>query len=605
MPEIKVLSQETINKIAAGEVIERPMSVVKELVENAIDAGANAITVEIEDGGTTLIRVTDNGCGIARDEVETAFLSHATSKIRTAEDLARVDSLGFRGEALPSIAAVAEVELITKQKGALLGTRYLISDSGKGSLTEIGAPDGSTFLVRSLFHHTPARRKFLKTEKTEAGYCSALLERIALSHPDIAFQFISNGQVRLHTAGNASEKDLIYHLYGKEVASSLIPVEAENEHLRIEGYIGKPEVTRGNRNYENVFVNGRYVKSNVLSRGIEDAYRTYLMQHQYPFTVLSFTLDGEEVDVNVHPQKTELRFREAEGVYEFVRKTLAEKLSEKELIPEVPIAPQKAKENQAISPEQKKKAAPEPFEEKRLRELRAYVRESSPYEQKYEYRTEKRETALKQEEKIEQQTLPFFSEKAKPEYRILGQAFRTYWIIEMGEKLYLIDQHAAHEKVIFERLMKRRREQQHPRQQISPPVVLTLSLSEETTLKTYLSDLEELGYEISSFGGNEYAITAMPSDILGLDEKQFFVEMLDDLTENGRLRDTETLYMKIATMSCKAAIKGGDPISEAEFRSLLDEMLTLDNPYNCPHGRPTTISMTRYELEKKFKRIVS
>lgn len=605
MPEIKVLSQETINKIAAGEVIERPMSVVKELVENAIDAGANAITVEIEDGGTTLIRVTDNGCGIARDEVETAFLSHATSKIRTAEDLARVDSLGFRGEALPSIAAVAEVELITKQKGALLGTRYLISDSGKGSLTEIGAPDGSTFLVRSLFHHTPARRKFLKTEKTEAGYCSALLERIALSHPDIAFQFISNGQVRLHTAGNASEKDLIYHLYGKEVASSLIPVEAENEHLRIEGYIGKPEVTRGNRNYENVFVNGRYVKSNVLSRGIEDAYRTYLMQHQYPFTVLSFTLDGEEVDVNVHPQKTELRFREAEGVYEFVRKTLAEKLSEKELIPEVPIAPQKAKENQAASPEQKIKAAPEPFEEKRLRELRAYVRESSPYEQKYEYRTEKRETALKQEERIEQQTLPFFSEKAKPEYRILGQAFRTYWIIEMGEKLYLIDQHAAHEKVIFERLMKRRREQQHPRQQISPPVVLTLSLSEETTLKTYLSDLEELGYEISSFGGNEYAITAMPSDILGLDEKQFFVEMLDDLTENGRLRDTETLYMKIATMSCKAAIKGGDAISEAEFRSLLDEMLTLDNPYNCPHGRPTTISMTRYELEKKFKRIVS
>ncbi len=593
MPEIRVLDPETVNQIAAGEVIERPMSVVKELVENAIDAKATRITVEIEDGGVTMIRVTDNGCGIPAKEVETAFLSHATSKIQSLQDLLDIKSLGFRGEALPSIAAVADVELITKTREALLGTRYRIANSSEGTLEEIGAPDGSTFLIRGLFSQIPARRKFLKTEKTEAGYCSSLMERIALSHPDIAFQFISNGQIRLQTAGNAKEKDLIYHIFGREVASQLIPVEAENGFMKIKGYIGKPVVTRGNRNYENYFVNGRYVKSNLISKGIEDAYRSYLMQHQYPFTVLSFSVNGEEVDVNVHPQKLELRFKGPENVYEFVKDVLSEKLLEKELIPEVPLAEKRAKETVSEKKESLP-VAPEPFETKRLEAVKQYVRLDSPYEPKYEVREEPR-----------QETLPFFSEKAAPSYKILGQAFRTYWIIEMEEKLYLIDQHAAHEKVIFERLMKRKREKEALSQQISPPQILTLSLTEENILKEYMDDFCSIGYEFSHFGGNEYAMTAVPADTYGLDEKRLFLEMLDDLAENGRIRDTEELYLKIATMSCKAAIKGGDEISEAEFRSLLDEMLSLENPYHCPHGRPTTISMSRYELERKFKRIVT
>lgn len=597
MPKIQVLDQETVDRIAAGEVIERPASVVKELVENAIDAKANRITVEIKDGGLSLIRVTDNGTGIPQEEVKTAFLSHATSKIKNAEDLLNITSLGFRGEALPSIAAVADVELITKTRTALLGTRYLIANSREISMEEIGAPDGSTFLVRSLFSHIPARRKFLKTDRTEAGYISALMERMALSHPDISFQLINNGKLSLKTAGNHRETDLIYHIYGREVASQLLRVEAESGSMRLTGYIGKPAVTRGNRNYEHFFVNGRYVKSSLLAKGVEDAYRSYLMQHQYPFTVLSFSVDGEEVDVNVHPQKLELRFQGPETVYEFVRSVLSEKLEEKELIPEVPLT-EKAKPLPS-EPEIVTLPKAEPFEEKRIEKkqldaVRSYVQKDSPYEKKYEKKYEAR-----------QETLPFFSETAKPKYRILGQAFRTYWIVEMDEKLFLIDQHAAHEKVIFERLMKRKRENRSPSQQISPAMILTLSLSSETALLDNLQAFRALGYEIQSFGGREYAISAVPTDIYGLDEKQMFVEMLDELAAGGKLSDTDELYLKIATMSCKAAIKGGDEITEPEFRALLDEMLTLENPYNCPHGRPTTISLTKYELEKKFKRIVS
>ena len=606
MPEIRVLEKETIDMIAAGEVIERPSSVVKELVENAIDAGATAITVEIRDGGMELIRVTDNGCGIKKEQVPLAFYAHATSKIRTAGDLENILTLGFRGEALSSIAAVSRVELITKTADSLLGTRYVIEGAKEKSLEEIGAPEGTTFLVRSLFYQTPARRKFLKTPQTEAGYIHTLLQHIALSHPGISFQLLAQGQTKLYTSGNDSAQEIIYHLYGKEIASSLIPVDQEEGSMRLTGYIGKPVVTRGNRNYENYFVNGRFVKSDLIAKGIEDAYRTYLMQHQYPFTVLSFTVDGKDVDVNVHPQKLELRFSNGEALYRFVSESIRKTLKETELIPESTF---EAEEKETALPREESfprraltaasdsripmidHVHAEPFEKERFSALservREEIREDSPYEPKYE-----------------QQTFSFFTEETKKHYRILGQAFSTYWIVEMGEKLFLVDQHAAHEKVIFERLMKRKAANENASQQIAPPILLVLSTAEEDALQRFLPELQGIGYEIEHFGGSEYRITAVPDNLYGLNEKQLFLEMLDDLTENQKLSDPDELYLRIATMSCKAAIKGNERISTEEFAALFDEMLTLDNPYHCPHGRPTTIQMSRYELERKFKRVI-
>ena len=606
MPEIRVLEKETIDMIAAGEVIERPSSVVKELVENAIDAGATAITVEIRDGGMELIRVTDNGCGIKKEQVPLAFYAHATSKIRTAGDLENILTLGFRGEALSSIAAVSRVELITKTADSLLGTRYVIEGAKEKSLEEIGAPEGTTFLVRSLFYQTPARKKFLKTPQTEAGYIHTLLQHIALSHPGISFQLLAQGQTKLYTSGNDSAQEIIYHLYGKEIASSLIPVDQEEGSMRLTGYIGKPVVTRGNRNYENYFVNGRFVKSDLIAKGIEDAYRTYLMQHQYPFTVLSFTVDGKDVDVNVHPQKLELRFSNGEALYRFVSESIRKTLKETELIPESTF---EAEEKETALPREESfprraltaasdsripmidHAHAEPFEKERFSSLservREEIREDSPYEPKYE-----------------QQTFSFFTEETKKHYRILGQAFSTYWIVEMGEKLFLVDQHAAHEKVIFERLMKRKAANENASQQIAPPILLVLSTAEEDALQRFLPELQGIGYEIEHFGGSEYRITAVPDNLYGLNEKQLFLEMLDDLTENQKLSDPDELYLRIATMSCKAAIKGNERISTEEFAALFDEMLTLDNPYHCPHGRPTTIQMSRYELERKFKRVI-
>ena len=518
MAEIRVLDKATIDLIAAGEVIERPSSVVKELVENAIDASATAITVEIKDGGMELIRVTDNGCGMEKEQVPLAFYSHATSKIRSAADLDEIRTLGFRGEALSSIAAVSRVELITKPAEALLGTRYVIEGAREISIEEIGAPNGTTFLIRSLFYQTPARRKFLKTPQTEAGYIHTLLQHMALSHPDIAFQFLSHGQTKLYTAGNSSAQEIIYHLYGKEIASSLIPVDAAYGSMRLSGYVGKPIVTRGNRNFENYFVNGRYIKSDLIAKGIEDAYHTYLMQHQYPFTVLSFTIDGKDVDVNVHPQKLELRFSNGEEIYRFISESIQECLKETELIPKATFEKDSVEVHEetaipgasrsTISPNGRSDQADalshaEPFERERLLKLRETIRteigQDTPYEPKYESR---------EKDRYEQQTLPFFSEESKQQYRILGQAFGTYWIVEMGEELFLIDQHAAHEKVIFERLMKRKAEKEPLSQQIAPAMLLALTTAEEETLQKYLSDFRQIGYEMEHFGGSEYRITA-------------------------------------------------------------------------------------------------
>lgn len=618
MPNIAILNQETIDKIAAGEVVERPCSVVKELVENAIDAGSTAITVEIKEGGISFIRITDNGCGIERDQVAVAFYRHSTSKIRSAEDLLTVKSLGFRGEALSSISAVARVELITKTYDELTGTRYVIEGSKELSNEEIGAPDGTTFIVKDLFYNVPARRKFLKTAQTEGSYISDMVEKLALSHPDISFKFINNNQTKLHTSGNGNRKDIIYHIFGREISSSLLEVKHECEYFKVEGFIGKPVITRGNRNYENYFINGRYVKSNILSRAIEEAYKSFLMQHQYPFTVLYFTFFSE-LDVNVHPTKMELRFDNNNEIYVELCDTIYAILSRKEMIPEVPVdstpAPKKIVHEY-------KEPIPEPFEKRRINEVRA-AESRSVYGQSVtsavkDYsaiepavKTPKTSIAYEPAQVVTgtQQTLGdydkvFLTESAKKQFSIIGQLFKTYWLIEFEDKLYIIDQHAAHEKVLYEKTMARLANKDFTSQRISPPIVMTLDARESEMLEKYRPQIEQFGYEVEHFGGKEYMISAIPDNLFNIDMKDLFIEMLDDFSNATGRQTPDIITEKVASMSCKAAVKGNDKLTLPEINKLIDELLSLDNPYNCPHGRPTIISMSKYEIEKKFKRIV-
>ena len=643
MPNIAILNQETIDKIAAGEVVERPCSVVKELVENAIDAGSTAITVEIKEGGISFIRITDNGCGIERDQVAVAFYRHSTSKIRSAEDLLTVKSLGFRGEALSSISAVARVELITKTYDELTGTRYVIEGSKELSNEEIGAPDGTTFIVKDLFYNVPARRKFLKTAQTEGSYISDMVEKLALSHPDISFKFINNNQTKLHTSGNGNRKDIIYHIFGREISSSLLEVKHECEYFKVEGFIGKPVITRGNRNYENYFINGRYVKSNILSRAIEEAYKSFLMQHQYPFTVLYFTFFSE-LDVNVHPTKMELRFDNNNEIYVELCDTIYAILSHKEMIPEVPVdstpAPKKIVHEY-------KEPIPEPFEKRRINEVRA-AESRSVYGQSVTSaakapavneqltdNTSKMQTAKASASALvagtgnsveltpetstayepaqvvtgTQQTLGdydkvFLTESSKKQFSIIGQLFKTYWLIEFEDKLYIIDQHAAHEKVLYEKTMARLANKDFTSQRISPPIVMTLDARECEMLEKYRPQIEQFGYEVEHFGGKEYMISAIPDNLFNIDMKDLFIEMLDDFSNATGRQTPDIITEKVASMSCKAAVKGNDKLTLPEINKLIDEHLSLDNPYNCPHGRPTIISMSKYEIEKKFKRIV-
>ena len=780
--QISVLDQSTIDKIAAGEVVERPASVVKELVENAIDAGASAVTVEIKGGGISFIRITDNGSGIARDQVPLAFLRHATSKIRQVEDLASISSLGFRGEALSSIAAVSQVELITKPHEDLMGTRYVIEGGREKGLEDVGAPDGTTFLVRNLFYNTPARAKFLKTPATESGYISSFIEQLALSHPYISFKYIQDGKTKLHTSGNDNLREVIYQVYGREITRELIEIHdvSPDGEMEISGFIGKPTVNRGNRNFENYYVNGRYVKSKVLMKAIEDAYHTYTMQHKYPFTALVIQIRGDDVDINVHPTKMEVRFSRQEEVYRQVFQTIRQALQQKELIPEVSVSDDSSKSSGQKEPPEKK--APhangaEPFEIHR-RQMEAAARgrnvnlpfsrtsrtggtdrmpdadlrsgrsdaavpgsplhtemekapivsgrepaaegnipttdganrmtventhaasapnqamlgntqaalglnqvtagnaqagsapnqaepenmrtapgtnqaaeektpttgaggsspaqpettgeghplnrsmppeKTEPVRQQADTRQPQpmlRETGSYQtaspkprepEEKPVQMELfdgKLLSQEARSRHRIIGQVFDTYWLVQMEDKLYIIDQHAAHEKVLYERIVAQIKRREVTSQLMSPPLIISLNLQEQEKLKRYLDVFASLGFEIEAFGGNEYSIRSVPQNLYGLTRREMFTEILDHLDDNPSDATLEVLSDRLATMACKAAVKGNTSLSAQEARALIDELLELENPYTCPHGRPTIISMSRYELEKKFKRIV-
>ena len=656
MPEIQLLDQATINQIAAGEVIDRPSSVVKELLENAIDAKATAITVEIKDGGISFIRITDNGCGLEKDQVRKAFLRHATSKLHTIDDLLDIGSLGFRGEALSSIAAIAQVELISKPPEAMLGISYQIEDGEEKSLTQIGAPDGTTILVRNLFYHVPARKKFLKTAATEGNYINQLMENMAMLRPDISMRFINGGQNKLYTSGNGRLKDLIYTIYGREISSNVLEINYECPLFAVTGYIGKPIISRGNRTFENYYINGRFVKSRLIAAAIEQAYKPFMMQHRYPFTVLHIKIKPELIDVNVHPAKMEVRFQQENEIYELLAGAIENTLRGKEFIPDV------SDDGKAEKKVQEKQKLPEPFEQRRLQAMKEIIppppaEHKTQSEQKLprneeqpkvpsklsepvcEYKAEKKHTIKDSDskwesasgihkrigqdvsqtvnqmptqpeqklEKPEQQTLftePLLSEKARIHHRLIGQLFDTYWLIQYGNQLYIMDQHAAHEKVNYERLMEAYRKKERITQFVSPPMVISLTRAEEAILEEFKSEFERIGFTIEPYGGREYAISEIPANLYGINEKELFLEMLSDLEDRGSMQPSELIASKLASMSCKAAIKGGQKISFQEADALVSQLLTLENPYACPHGRPTIITMTKYELEKKFKRIV-
>lgn len=704
LKKIAVLDQNTIDKIAAGEVVERPSSVVKELVENAIDAGATAITVEITDGGKKLIRITDNGSGMDAEQVPLAFLRHATSKIEKVEDLTHIASLGFRGEALSSIAAVSQVELITKTPSGISGTRYVIEGGKEQSLEEMGAPEGTTFLIRNLFYNTPARSKFLKSDMTEAGYINTLMEQLALSHPEISFKYIQNRQVKLSSSGNYSVKDVIYSVYGREIAKALLDVSYENDFMKIEGFVGKPEISRGNRTFENYYINGRYVKNKIITKAIEDGYKGLVMQHKFPFVSLRIEMDGNDLDVNVHPAKREVRFARETEVYTAIYETVRKVLTHRELIPQVSVG----KDEPTPRTEQIKPGnIPEPFEVKRRQEMYGHLNRTAniashaaptaseirstapvpsiPYNKptngtasygsaesahnssassadKYKRVDSLRENPVygsqpftKEEEEMFSGTLkdgrnensvaetadyevisekpaesappevdnePIKSQKQEPpkqlelfeerllapesrsRHRLIGQLFDTYWLVQFEDNFYIIDQHAAHEKVYYERFVKQFQSQNIQSQYVSPPLIVSLSLEEENLLKANKKYFRDFGFEIEPFGGREYSISAVPSSLLGMTEEELFLEMLDHLTADGSKDAFEIFASRLATMACKAAVKGNHSMSPQEADKLIDELLTLENPYNCPHGRPTIIAMSKTEIEKKFKRIV-
>lgn len=599
---IQVLDQKTINQIAAGEVVERPAAVVKELVENAIDAGATAITIEIKEGGISFIRVTDNGSGINRNEIKTAFLRHATSKIRSLEDLLRVNSLGFRGEALSSIAAVAQVELITKERGEITGVRYEIHGGIEKAWEEIGCPEGTTFLVRNLFYNTPARRKFLKSKTTEGNYIQDLVLRYSLAHSDIRFTFMTDGRNKLQTSGDGQVKTNIYYNYGSDVTKCLIPVEQERNDIRLYGFVGKPELSRGNRSFINYFVNGRYIKSPIITKAIEDAYKEFLMNHRYPFVTLFLEIDSHFIDVNVHPTKMEIRFTNQEEIYHFFYDTIYDALKNITLIPEVGLEPEKKQKTVMPVPSQKRTA--EPFEQ---------VRQESDYKSEPDYAPV---SYTSPEKKVDLTSSNLFTQlnllkeeiitEDVPRFRIIGQVFDTYWLLEYESELLIIDQHAAHEKVLYEKLMRRLKEKKGITQNLAAPVVISLSGREQEVLKENREIFQQIGFTIEPFGDREYIITGIPADFLNIPSRELFLEMLDSMLEEraGDKRNPEMVLDHCATMACKAAVKGNNRLSFAEAKALFEEMLQMEQPYHCPHGRPTTIAMSKQEFEKKFKRIL-
>lgn len=611
MAKINLLDEVTIDNIAAGEVVDKPLNAVKELVENSIDSGADSITVEIKNGGKSLIRVTDNGSGIEKSEIRKAFLRHATSKISGREDLFNILSLGFRGEALSSICAVSYVECITKTSDSLTGIRYVIDGGKETDFEEIGAPNGTTFLVRNLFYNVPARLKFLKSDITEAGYISDMMEHLALSHPEISFRLIINGKEQFQTSGNGNLEEVIYRIYGKEVKNRLLDFNYEDEYCKVTGYIGKPEVSNSTRRCESFFINSRFVNCKILTNAVEEGYKHFMMQHKFPFVVLHVTVNPTDIDVNVHPSKMEVRLDNGMAIYDNLVVAIRDRLKAVELIPSVVLTPNqesKDKNSDIIA----KVSAPEVFETKRISLLEKVKQQTEKIEEVKEIEEIEEIIPEKTDERIVEKPVQlnlfeeeFLKPESKEKYTVLGQIFKTYWLIAFEDKLFIMDQHAAHEKVNYERLVKKTRNKDVTSQNLNPPIVVELTGRQFAVAKEYEKHFEDLGFEIEEFGIQSIAIRAIPTELYGWDELGFFTEVLDEIIENPLKGDYNIVLDKLASMACKAAVKGNMKMSFMEVEALLDELMTLDNPYNCPHGRPTIISMSKYEIEKKFKRIVN
>ena len=595
MKNINILDSNTIDKIAAGEVVERPSAVVKELVENSIDANADAVTIEIKDGGISFIRITDNGEGIDRSQIKKAFMRHATSKIKSVEDLISVTSLGFRGEALSSISAVGKVEFLTKTKTYFIGTRYVVEGGRECVFEDAGIPDGTTIIVRDLFFNVPARKKFLKSPSSEGNNITELIEHMILSHPNISFKYIYNGNVKLQSSGKNDIKSCIYNVYGRDIANGLIEVKSIRDDISIHGFIGKPELARATRNFEIYFVNNRFIKSTLIDRALEEAYKDYLMLHKYPTVFLYFEIPSHLIDVNVHPTKREIRFFEGEALKCYIVDVIKNALINKELIKEIV---EEYHEKPSVKESEINK---EPFE------TINHIIESS-YNNYYSSEIEKEDESTDINDKNEQLTLfddKFISEESIKKHRIIGQLFNTYWLIEFENKLFIVDQHAAHEKVNYERLIKKLRNNENCSQNIYPPIVVSLSNAEAQYVTKYNENFLNVGFTIEHFGGLDYTISTVPMELLSQNPADYFHEMLDELMEGKNSKETETVNLKIATMACKASVKGNMHLSVFEADKLISELLTLENPYNCPHGRPTIISFSKYEIEKMFKRIVN
>ncbi|MBQ9280062.1 MAG: DNA mismatch repair endonuclease MutL [Clostridia bacterium] len=696
MGSIVLLDELTINQIAAGEVIERPANVVKELVENSLDAGATSVTVEIENGGITLIRITDNGKGIAPDDVELAFERHATSKIRRAEDLIKVSTMGFRGEALASIAAIAKVELVTRTKDSEMGTKIVVEGGDILSKEECGAPFGTTITIRELFFNTPVRYKFLKKDFTEGGYIETAVERIALINPDVAFKLINNRKEVIRTSGSASMTDVVYNVFGKDIAQNIVDVNFEFENIKVTGVVGKPEIARSNRSNQLFYVNGRFIKDKTLSAATEEAYRTLIPHGKFGFCVLNIQLPAELVDVNVHPAKLEVRFSEEGKVFKAVHYAIKNTLLGADLIredkridgtPNEPVKENTTKfDTSAVAgsafsmgealynPEGKKsvhdyktsitsdtnvipledlkkekrslfnlfkgKAETEVDEETSLeKEYVIEVEETNSDNNSIIQKMEEEENKSVQKRfadaveiedpnilenlKVEnitssdkgdvegnetQEIKSFyeqdFNEKAPiPEYEILGVAFNTYIFIQLDDDVYILDQHAAHERVLFEKIRENfYRAGGKETQMLLLPDILEVSKKDMHMIKNHLDLFEQAGFAIEEFGENTIKINGVPAICFEMNTKDLFMDILDgiDITNRTNAHDIEQKF--IATVACKAAVKANMKLDIKEIRGLLDQLMLIENPFTCPHGRPTAIRISKTEIEKKFER---
>ena len=707
--KIHLLSQECINQIAAGEVVERPSSIVKELVENALDAKATAISIEIKGGGISFLRVSDNGEGIFSEDLERAFMPHATSKIQNPKDLEEILSFGFRGEALASIASVAKVECISKRQEDFLAHRILVEGGSFSPIEEVGGMDGTSILVRDLFYNVPARKKFLLSESTEASRVEEMVEKLALANPGISFHFVKDGKSRFQTVGGGKLSDVVFGIYGKAFAKDSLEIKESYypssltglATLHIEGLLGKPSLTRSNRQYEIFFVNGRFVRDSLLSRALEDAYKPFLMQHKFPFAIVFLHLSPNLVDVNVHPQKLEVRFQNREKIYQALFDCVSKTLSKADLIDHSPLSLfQKEKEEKStafLSPssqlwekKEEQKETPDEFrndqkdksieliseirEQKKEKaemvqgysigedsenvsenfseissekaQFRTEATEKTPFsaetpelnqqkdetgEEKLVYEeldltkgirleeekaSEKEENTVPKEEQFftESEKLPsaeqeslfspsFFSEEGEKEFRLIGQVFQTYWLIEFQKELFIMDQHAAHEKVNFEKMRKKTLEKPGISQGILPKTMIFNAKEEELYEKTK-DYFTHLGYRIRKEEDKRYLLEGIPADFPSLDAEMLFHEILDALAEEGNLSEAESVYNKIASMACKASVKGNQLLSFQEAEALVQKLFTLENPYACPHGRPTIVAFKKQDLEKMFKRIV-